>query len=99
MLQSLKTFSALCLGLVMQAALGQPTHFQHFGNFQRMMHSGDTAGQVALSKLDQSPSRWGVVSHLGERFHVHYIDDSQTVSGHVDQYNVRSGATLWLPVR
>jgi alpha-acetolactate decarboxylase len=252
MLQSLKTFSALCLGLVMQAALGQPTNFQHFGNFQRMMHSGDTAGQVALSKLDQSPGRWGVgalaglkgeiiqvdgkllvslgtgttgkveapkagaeavlwasdsvtqwkeisvpgdmsqaqfekfvsdqaaaigldlnqpcvfrvtggyshliwhvltgekpksggtghdghgygghggghankqsgmklfrnptatgqlvavysgkklegvVSHQGERFHFHYIDDSQTVSGHVDQYNVRSGATLWLPVR
>lgn len=41
----------------------------------------------------------GAVSHPGERFHVHYIDDAQTVSGHVDQYNVRSGATLWLPVR
>jgi alpha-acetolactate decarboxylase len=41
----------------------------------------------------------GVVSHPGERFHVHYIDDAQTVSGHVDQYNVRHGATLWLPVR
>ncbi len=41
----------------------------------------------------------GVVSHPGERFHVHYIDDAQTVSGHVDQYNVQIGATLWLPVR
>ncbi len=41
----------------------------------------------------------GVVSHPGERFHVHYIDDAQTVSGHVDQYNVQRGATLWLPVK
>lgn len=39
----------------------------------------------------------GVVSHPGERFHVHYIDDAETVSGHVDQYNVQTGATLWLP--
>ncbi len=41
----------------------------------------------------------GVVSHPGERFHVHYIDDAKTVSGHVDQYKVQKGATLWLPVR
>jgi alpha-acetolactate decarboxylase len=41
----------------------------------------------------------GVVSHPGERFHVHYIDDAKTVSGHVDQYNVQKGATLWLPIR
>jgi alpha-acetolactate decarboxylase len=41
----------------------------------------------------------GVVSHPGERFHVHYIDDAETVSGHVDQYNVQKGATLWLPAR
>lgn len=251
--ESLKILSALCLGLVMQTALGQSANFQHFGNFQRMMHTGDSAGQVELSKLDQSAGRWGVgalaglkgeiiqvdgkllvslgtdptgkvqapqandaavlwasdkvaqwrqisvpndmnqaqfekfvsdqavanrldvnqpfafrvtggyshliwhvltgekpetratgygghshgghghgghankqsgmkvfrnptatgqlvavysgrklegvVSHPGERFHVHYIDDAQSVSGHVDQYNVKSGATLWLPVR
>ena len=41
----------------------------------------------------------GAVSHPGERFHVHYIDDAQTVSGHVDQYNVQKGALLWLPIR
>ena len=41
----------------------------------------------------------GIVSHPGERFHVHYIDDAKTVSGHVDQYNVRGGASLWLPAR
>lgn len=41
----------------------------------------------------------GVVSHPGERFHVHYVDNAQTVSGHVDQYNIQRGATLWLPVR
>ena len=49
--------------------------------------------QAAGSKLE------GVVSHPGERFHVHYIDDAKTVSGHVDQYNVRGGASPWLPAR
>jgi hypothetical protein len=28
---------------------------------------------------------------------VHYIDKNMTVSGHVDQYSVRAGSTLWLP--
>ena len=39
----------------------------------------------------------GIVSHPGERFHGHYIDKDMTVSGHVDQCRVRTGATLWLP--
>ncbi len=39
----------------------------------------------------------GVVSHPGERFHVHYIDNAQRLSGHVDQYSVRKGSTLWMP--
>jgi len=50
-------------------------------------------------------SSWGstaanleeIVSHPGERFHVHYIDKDMTVSGHVDQFSVHAGATLWLP--
>ena len=40
----------------------------------------------------------GVVSHPGERFHVHYIDDALRLSGHVDQYSVRKGSTLWVPL-
>lgn len=39
----------------------------------------------------------GVISHPGERFHVHYANGDFTRSGHVDGYAVRAGATLSLP--
>jgi alpha-acetolactate decarboxylase len=41
----------------------------------------------------------GVVSHPGERFHLHYADAGATVSGHVDRYSVAAGALLKLPLR
>jgi hypothetical protein len=41
----------------------------------------------------------GVVSHPGERFHLHYADSAALVSGHVDRYSVGAGAVLKLPLR
>lgn len=41
----------------------------------------------------------GVVSHPGERFHVHFVDPSFGFSGHVDGYAVARGAALKLPIR
>ena len=46
-------------------AAGLPLGFTHHGNFQRMMHSGDTDGQVALSALPQQPGAWGVGAMAG----------------------------------
>lgn len=39
----------------------------------------------------------GIISHPGERFHVHYASDDLAISGHLDRYGVRKGATLLLP--
>ena len=39
----------------------------------------------------------GVISHPGEHFHVHYADDNLKISGHLDTFGVRKGATLLLP--
>jgi len=41
----------------------------------------------------------GVISHPGERFHVHAADLAFTRSGHIDEYAVRKGAKLLLPLR
>jgi alpha-acetolactate decarboxylase len=41
----------------------------------------------------------GVVSHPGERFHVHYAGEDLQISGHLDSFGVRKGATLFLPKR
>lgn len=40
----------------------------------------------------------GVVSHPGERFHVHFATSDDARSGHVDAYAVAAGAVLLLPV-
>lgn len=61
--------------------------------FRNPNATGQLVAVYSGSKLE------GVVSHPGERFHVHYIDNAETVSGHVDGYNVRGGASLWLPAR
>jgi hypothetical protein len=39
----------------------------------------------------------GVISHPGERFHVHYAGDDLKISGHLDSFGVRQGAALLLP--
>jgi alpha-acetolactate decarboxylase len=41
----------------------------------------------------------GVVSHPGERFHIHYADTGFSASGHVDDYRVDGGTLLLLPRR
>lgn len=73
-------------------------------------HGGGHANKQAGMNLFRNPSASGqlvvvysgdqlegVVSHPGERFHIHYIDDAKKLSGHVDQYTVQKGSTLWLP--
>lgn len=60
--------------------------------FRNPTLAGNLVGMYSGKALE------GVISHPGERFHAHFIDAAQSVSGHVDQYNVQSGATLFLPV-
>ncbi len=59
--------------------------------FRNPQANGQLVGVYSGAQLE------GVVSHPGERFHVHYINNDMTMSGHVDQYSVLAGATLWLP--
>ena len=61
--------------------------------FERQAASGRLVGVYSGARLE------GVVSHPGERFHLHYVDPSLTASGHVDAYVVAAGAVLKLPVR
>ena len=39
----------------------------------------------------------GVITHPGERFHVHYADDDLKTSGHLDNFGIAKGAKLLLP--
>jgi alpha-acetolactate decarboxylase len=61
--------------------------------FRQPGASGQLIGVYSGAALE------GVVSHPGERFHLHFADMNTTVSGHVDRYSVAAGAVLKLPLR
>jgi alpha-acetolactate decarboxylase len=61
--------------------------------FRQPGASGQLVGVYSGAALE------GVVSHPGERFHLHFADMNAMVSGHVDRYSVAAGAVLKLPLR
>ncbi len=62
----------------------------------KVFHAPGATGQ--LVGVYSGAGLEGVVSHAGERFHLHYVDSGVSVSGHVDRYAVAAGAVLKLPV-
>jgi alpha-acetolactate decarboxylase len=63
----------------------------------REFHAPDSTGR--LVGIYSGKALAGVVSHVGERFHLHYADRLASVSGHVDAYAVAAGAVLKLPAQ
>lgn len=59
--------------------------------FRQPGASGQLVGVYSGAELE------GVVSHPGERLHLHFIDPALTVSGHVDRFSIAAGAVLKLP--
>jgi alpha-acetolactate decarboxylase len=55
-------------------AVTLPYSFVHHGNFQRMMHTGDASGQVALAALSQQSGTWGVGATAGLKGEIVQID-------------------------
>lgn len=80
---------------------GHPGHHGHgsgHANQQsgmKVFHSPGATGQLVGVYTGEALE--GIVSHPGERFHVHYVDGAGSVSGHVDAYAVGAGAVLKLP--
>lgn len=61
----------------------------------KVFHTPGAAGQ--LVGVYSGTALEGVITHPGERFHLHFVDATTTVSGHVDAYAVAAGAVLRLP--
>ena len=59
---------------------GQPMGFKHFGHFMHMMHTGETAGQVQLSRLDTSTGVWGVGALADLKGEIIQVDGKLLVS-------------------
>lgn len=39
----------------------------------------------------------GVITHMGEYFHAHYVDAQRSTTAHLDSFGVAAGSTLLLP--
>ena len=75
---------------------GENVHAQGHAR-TRAFEQKDTDGvMVAFYSGDRLE---GVVSHPGERFHVHFATAGLSASGHVDDYAVLKGSKLLLPLR
>lgn len=73
-------------------------HGGNHSNHKTAMREFKNAGSSGrLVGIYSGKNLEGVVSHPGERFHLHYVDHARTVSGHVDSYAVQAGSVLKLP--
>jgi len=73
---------------------GDAQHRQGHANnrsFSGPKTAGKLVGFYSAEELE------GVISHPGERFHVHYADDHFSKSGHLDSFGIGGGAVLLLP--
>jgi alpha-acetolactate decarboxylase len=59
--------------------------------FRSPLSAGQLLGVYSGDQLE------GLITHPGEKFHLHYIDNDLKVSGHVDQYTLKAGSVLLLP--
>lgn len=67
-----------------------PFAFVHHGNFQRMMHTGNASGVIALMALPQQSGTWGVGATAGLKGEIVQIDGRLLVSpGSDEQGRVR----------
>lgn len=80
-----------------QGHAGHGSHGGHANKRTGMVLVRDPSAEGQLVGVSSGAALEGVVSHPGERLHLHFIDPAETVSGHVDKVTVKTGASLWLP--
>jgi acetolactate decarboxylase len=39
----------------------------------------------------------GIITHMGDFFHSHYVDEQRTATAHLDTFGIAMGSTLFLP--
>lgn len=72
----------------LQRIAGQHANKQFFNEAQAL---GTFVGFYTGQQLS------GVISHPKKPFHIHYLNQHKTQAGHVDDYQILSGTTLFLP--
>ena len=85
---------------VMHVNAAPNPRFKGHGSFDEMAVTGLAKGpRLAGSVVGfyAPPALQGVITHMGDYFHSHYVDELRTSTAHLDTFGVAAGSTLMLP--
>ena len=85
---------------VMHVNAAPNPRFKGHGSFDEMAVTGLAKGpRLAGSVVGfyAPPPLQGVITHMGDYFHSHYVDEQRTKTAHLDSFGVAAGSTLMLP--
>jgi acetolactate decarboxylase len=87
---------------VMHVNAAPNPRFSGHGSFDEMAITGLAKGP----RLDgyvvgfyAPPALQGVITHMGDYFHSHYVDEKRTATAHLDTFGIAAGSTLFLPMQ
>jgi alpha-acetolactate decarboxylase len=87
---------------VMHVNAAPNPRFKGHGAFDEMAVTGLAKGPKLAGWVVgfyAPPALQGVVTHMGDYFHAHYVDDQRAMTAHLDTYGVAAGSTLMLPMQ
>jgi acetolactate decarboxylase len=85
---------------VMHVNAAPNPRFKGHGSFDEMAITGLAKGpRLAGSVVGfyAPPPLQGVITHMGDFFHSHYVDEQKTTTAHLDSFGIAAGSTLMLP--
>jgi len=85
---------------VMHVNAAPNPRFKGHGSFDEMAVTGLAKGpRLAGSVVGfyAPPPLQGVITHMGDYFHSHYVDAQRSTTAHLDSFGVAAGSTLLLP--
>jgi acetolactate decarboxylase len=85
---------------VMHVNAAPNPRFKGHGSFDEMAVTGLAKGPRiagAVVGFYAPPPLQGVITHMGEFFHSHYVDEQKTTTAHLDSFGIAAGSTLMLP--
>ena len=85
---------------VMHVNAAPNPRFKGHGSFDEMAITGLAKGpRLAGSVVGfyAPPALQGVITHMGDFFHSHFVDAQRSMTAHLDTFGIAAGSTLMLP--
>jgi acetolactate decarboxylase len=85
---------------VMHVNAAPNPRFKGHGSFDEMAITGLAKGPRLAGYVVgfyAPPPLQGVITHMGDFFHSHYVDEQRATTAHLDTFGVAAGSTLMLP--